>query len=504
MNRRLFLLITTPTVVIGLLLFAASLISAWQVDRLESNLATILSENVTSLEAAQELEIRVRQLRSHCFVYLVEPTAEHLTPIQEDNKRFEEALETAHRAANTAEEKRLVAAIQAGYQQYRDELALLRADVLKNGPRTDFGRLTETHPIRHITDPCHELFRLNKQAMAATAQESSRVSTQAHVLVLLLGVVGPAGGILLGYGVARGLSRSIYRLSVRVHDIAQRLDHKVGSVSLAVDGDIEMIDRQMQVIVARVEEVAERLRRHEREMLRAEQLAAVGQLAAGVAHEVRNPLTVIKLLVEAALQPQQSKPLTAEDLRVIHVEVSRLEQTVQSFLDFARPPAPRRCAVDLRGVVNQAVDLVGARSRQQGVAVRTQARRAGTELGAAEPLMVFADPAQIGTVLVNLLLNALDAMPQGGAIQIDLDAPNAAEVRVALSDTGPGLAPEITGRLFTPFASTKPTGTGLGLCISRRIVEEHGGSLAADAPSGGGARFLLVLPQAAAGAVPAA
>src|SRR5205085_5340866 len=132
------------------------------------------------------------------------------------------------------------------------------------------------------------------------------------------------------------------------------------------------------------------------EMLRAEQLSAVGQLAASVAHEVCNPLTSVKMLVEAALRPQTFKSLTREDLQVIHGEVGRLEKTVQSFLDFARLPTPQRRIVNLREVVEQTLELVRARARQQHVEMTLDAPDA--------PIQADIDPGQIRTVLVNLFL----------------------------------------------------------------------------------------------------
>ncbi|MBY0523584.1 MAG: hypothetical protein K2R98_09295 [Gemmataceae bacterium] len=502
MSRRLLLQVATPAVVIGAVLLVVCLLGTWHISRLEANLASILSENVTSLEAAQELEICVRQLRSHCFVYLVEPTPARLAPVEEDNRRFERALQAAERSATSPEEQACVEAIRLGYQHYHGEMADLRADVLRNGPRTDFGTLSDAHPIRHLTASCHELFRINKQAMEQTAAESQSFSRQARLWLLLMGFGGPAGGLILGYGVARGLRRSIYGLSVRIQDVAQHLDEKVATMNVAVDGDIEHLDQQLQYIVKRVEEVGERIQRHQRQMLRAEQLAAVGQLAAGVAHEVRNPLTSIKLLVEAALRPGDRRPLIEEDLQVIHSEVSRLEQTVRGFLDFARPPAPRRTFTDLRQVANQSVDLVRTRARQQDVAIGVRARDGWGEQDADEPIMAYADPVQLRSVLLNLLLNALDVLPGGGAIDVTLGTSAADGACITVDDTGPGIAPEMAGRLFTPFASTKPAGTGLGLCISKRIIEEHGGHLVADCRLEGGTRFTITLPQAPVGATP--
>jgi signal transduction histidine kinase len=336
--------------------------------------------------------------------------------------------------------------------------------------------------------------------MDHTTEQSNQVSRQTRLWLLLFGLLGPAGGLLIGYNVARGLSRSIYKLSVRVNDVAQRLDENVASMSVAVDGNIESLDRQIQHIVSRVEEVAERLQRHQREMLRAEQLAAVGQLAASVAHEIRNPLTSVKMLVEAALRPKHGMPLSADDLQVIHGEVVRLEQTVQGLLDFARLPAPQRSACELYRLVNQAVDLVKARARQQRVAIRFNRLDDSGPLTGDAAVPLNADAGQLTTVLVNLLLNALDAMPQGGRLDIELQESPVTGYRLAISDTGPGIPPEIADRLFAPFTSTKSTGTGLGLSISRRIVEEHGGTLEGHNRPEGGACFTIALPADAAAA----
>jgi signal transduction histidine kinase len=306
-----------------------------------------------------------------------------------------------------------------------------------------------------------------------------------------LGVGGPASGLIIGFGMARALSRSIHRLSVRVHDMARCLDQDVASLSVACPtGDARRLDRDLEHVIGRVREVAEQLQQHQREMIRAQQLAAVGQLAASVAHEVRNPLMAIKMLVEAALRARSPRPFTNENLAVVHGEVVRLERTVQGFLDFARPPALVRQPADLRQVVSEAVALVGTRARQQRVQL---------SVSQPEPVVGAVDRGQLCTVLVNLLLNALDAMPAGGHLDVRLERTGPEEACLSVCDTGTGIAPEVEGQLFTPFISTKPTGTGLGLCISRRVVEEHGGRLDGANRPEGGACFTVVLPLAGGG-----
>jgi two-component system sensor histidine kinase HydH len=485
-NPKILLRVTAPAVVIGLLLFAACLVSVFYVTRLQANMTDILSRNVASLQAAQELEIRVRQLRFHNLLYLMQPDPTELDAIEADQRHFEEALETARQASHTAEERKWVQAIEKGYRRYQSEQTLLRADANPARTPAAFWELIDSHPIHLVVDPCQSLMRVNKEAMDAAAQENLSASRQANAAMILLGLAGPVGGLVMGYGMARGLSRSIYRLSVHVKDMAQHLDQKVATVSVAGDGDLQSLDREMQGIVRKVEEVTERAQQHQRELLRADQLAAVGQLAAGVAHEIRNPLTGIKMLVEAAVRSRNPTPLNAEDLHVIHGEVARLEKIVQGFLDFARLPAPQRSRCDLRDVATQARDLVRGRAQQQAVEVNLH--------GLEQPAIAFVDRGQMSTVLVNLLLNALDAMPQGGRLNVELSSEASGAVRLAVSDTGAGIPAEMAGRLFTPFATTKPTGTGLGLSLSRRILEEHGGRIAASNRPDGGASFLITLP----------
>jgi signal transduction histidine kinase len=485
-NQRLLFRVTAPAVLVGVLLLAACVAAVWYINRLQASLADVLSENATSLQASQELEIRVRQLRFHSLLYLMDPQPDRLGRIAEDQQLFEDALLPARRSAKSPEEQDVLHEIESGYAQYKEEQDRLRAAV-EHKPAAEFAKLVDSHPIKGlVVEPCQKLLTINKDKMNRTAAESQRVSSQVTWAMLVLGLAGPVGGLIMGYGVARGLRRSLYRLSVRVQDVAQRLDRDEASVNVAADGDLSGLDRQLQHIVEQVEDAAARLRRQQRELVRAEQLSAVGQLAASVAHEIRNPLTGIKMLVEGALRPRSSSPLNAEDLRVIHGEVVRLEQTVQHLLEFARLPAPEKASIDLREIVHQARDLVRVRAERQRVEVRV--------LTPDSPVVASVDRGQLSTVLVNLFLNALDAMPGGGRLDVRLEALASAGIRLFVNDTGDGIPPAIAARLFTPFATTKPTGTGLGLSLSKRILEEHDGSIEAANRPEGGASFLLTLP----------
>jgi PAS domain S-box-containing protein len=225
----------------------------------------------------------------------------------------------------------------------------------------------------------------------------------------------------------------------------------------------------------------------DREMLRTEQLVAIGQVAAGVAHELRNPLTSIKGLVQVNRREAQARGLPVEDLEVIEHEIRRMERTLQTFLDFARPPKPERRQVDLAQVVKRVFSLVGGRAGKQQVALQFH--------DAARPIVLELDEDQIQQLTLNLTLNALDAMPRGGRLEASISTRARDEVELRVVDTGPGIAPQLLPRVFEPFVSSKETGLGLGLAVSRRIAEDHGGSLEAANRPEGGACFVLRLPR---------
>jgi two-component system sensor histidine kinase HydH len=337
-----------------------------------------------------------------------------------------------------------------------------------------------------LLNPCRELAERQRSRMNASLARNETQTTWAGRALMLLGIVGVLGGLLSGYASARGRSRREALLSVRVRAVQAELDQDVESVKVGPPGAHEL-EAQLDRVVGRVKEVCQKLQDQERELLRAEQLAAVGHLAAGVAHEVRNPLTGIKLLVEAALKPVNPFPLRDEDLKLIRLEIVRMERTVQELLDYARTTPPDRRPHDIGELLTQAADASRSRADQKSIRVCVE-----NEVAEA---VASVDRDQMLSVLTNLLFNALEATPHGGEVTCRAFAGPDQTLVVEVTDTGPGIDPAVVGKLFKPFVTTKATGTGLGLSLAQRIARNHNGSLTAANRPEGGACFTLTLPR---------
>ena len=237
------------------------------------------------------------------------------------------------------------------------------------------------------------------------------------------------------------------------------------------------------------------LRAMEEAVQRSKRLADLGTVAAGLAHEVRNPLASISGCVELL---RGADGLSAEDQRILGIvlrETGRLDALLGRFLEFTRPAPPQRVPADVSAVVGETLDVFAADPVAAGLVVER----------ALAPARVSCDPDQLRQVLWNLVANAAQAIREagkGGVVRVSCGPAPGGGAILAVEDDGPGLPPGEVGRIFTPFFTTKPTGTGLGLAVVQRIVDAHGGAIAVDSPPGAGARFTVRLPPRAGDAAP--
>ncbi len=231
-----------------------------------------------------------------------------------------------------------------------------------------------------------------------------------------------------------------------------------------------------------------------RQVERSRQMAAIGEFSAEIAHEIRNPLTSVKLnqqrlarLTEAGRMPAEAE----EPVRISLQEAARLERIVRGVLHLGRPRSAERQPCTARALVQDALDVIGPQAERRGVRLDVALRD--------DDAVIPCDQEQMRGALLNLIVNALEAMPEGGTLRIDGGRADGTMV-LRIADTGHGIAEADQERLFRPFFTTKPDGTGLGLAMTLRTIEEHGGLLALEDSAAGGTTFRIVLPVITGGA----
>lgn len=463
-----------PMLLMGVSLIVLCTIVAVSLFIQQSTIAGLLRNSVSGQRAAIELEECLRDL-----IALEDDRVERVAVLHERVRRLLTAVRDSAGHEDEQERFRLVSTA------YEDYLHRWREMPPATDARHEVARGNATRYLEAaVLKPCQEFEQYYANRVEDSAAQHERVLRQLAWGLAGIGVLGGGAGVLLGFVVARGLARSIRRLRVQVRDAAGKLGPNLPEIVLTEEGDFGRLHEEIDQLSERIERLVRNLQEREREILRAEQFAAVGQLAAGVAHEIRNPLTAIKLLVQAA--QGDAAGVSGDDLRVIEGEVRRMEQSLNTFLDFARPPKLQRKPVVLNALIEDVFGLLRPRADKQRVSLRLDAPAAS--------VIATVDPEQLRQVLVNLGLNALDAMPTGGTLRIEVSRERDG-VGVEIADTGGGLSKAIVPRLFQPFASTKDTGLGLGLVISKRIIEDHGGTLTATNRTGGGASFMVRLPR---------
>jgi len=234
--------------------------------------------------------------------------------------------------------------------------------------------------------------------------------------------------------------------------------------------------------------LADRLDHTASHMARAEQLAALGELAAGLTHEIKNPLAGVIAALELLAAEGDSIPDQTLVREQMLAELRRVMTTIDALLRLARPQPPQRAHADVARIAREVTTLFAARMRRQGVMLNVDV---------ADNIPVFPlDSGLIVQLMVNLLTNSMQATERGGTVSVAVQPfPRGDGVVLSVADTGRGISPENLARVFDPFFTTKEEGTGLGLAICRQIVEQHGGTIEIESQPGAGTRIVVLLPD---------
>jgi signal transduction histidine kinase len=440
-----------------------------------------IKEREQGVRLALTLASAVRDQYAHQAHTIILGNDSHLPFYSEAERRVVELTAAVKQRAREPDELAWVAEIERSTAEldriFRQRIvpAVLRrqaADVMAEHGQAQ----VQVTLIQERTDRLVDRFETSIGDIQNQVREVRRAAFRWTVLFL-------AGAPLLAGGIGLSLYRSVARPVARLSDGAARLAAGDLDARIAVDSPDEFgaLARQFNAMARSIKD-------HQERLVQSEKLAGIGRLAAGVAHEINNPLAVILGYVH--LLQRKAEGQLADDLRIIEDESLRAQEIVEGLLDLSRPLATAPEPVDLKELCDEATTRLAETGRLSGATVEVS--------GLAT---VAGHPQKLRQVMLNLIKNGAEAAGPGGTIRVGLSQPPAGGAEIVVSDTGPGLPAEAGRRLFEPFFTTKPAGTGLGLAVSLGIVQAHGGTLEADSPAAGGARFIIRLPAVPPGKV---
>jgi signal transduction histidine kinase len=450
--------------------------------RMEGLLTQIIDRYMGGLQTAQSLENALVNQKGFASYYLLDGNANWLIQMAEYRQIFEDTLENTKRLATTVEEKRVLDLIESEYEKYivaKDQVV----DYYKSGNREKGLKLHEK--VRGSFFEILQLCENGKQLFNDKAQKAKIKSlNQAKKLRIIAGsavLVILFLGIILTFFLLHDILDPIRRLALETdrHDGTQN------------EGDeVKTLSRHVRDLKKTYNETQSELEKSREHLLQSEKLALVGRLAAGTSHSIRNPLTSVKMRLFSLNRSLNLDSNQKEDFDVISEEIDHIDNILQNFLEFSRPPRLKLQHVSPSDIADQAIQLLQHRLESYEVFIKIQRK---------EPLpFVQLDPEQLKEVLINIIINACEAMEQGGSIviyeEMVIEQEKFRSAVIRISDNGPGIPGAIQSKLMEPFFTTKEEGTGLGLSIANRIVQEHGGRLDIKSKEGNGATFIITLP----------
>jgi len=444
----------------------------------EQSSQRIVDENVTSIRAAEAFQIAVWKLASRFIVpanssldvVAQEGAALQAEILSQRRKLEESAFEQVERSQLAVIDKLLVELMQE-FQRFHPATTVLVASAEPSIlPASDPKNILQL--ADEISISAQKIFDFNQLRVDQFRVRRRNLNQFVIKARWVMFTIGPLIGVYLGWRLGQRLYQSITRISVTLHDAETMSD--LETVAIEASGHFDDVEKKAEQVAERMRSVSLELQLARRELLQSERLATVGSLAAGIAHEIRNPLTSIKLLLQHAVRPFSTPKIEEDQIHLMLDEIGRMETTIQGLLDFSRPPALHRITHDLRQTLSRALNLVESRARQQNIQIQTTM--------SDTPLLVDGDTEKLHQLLVNLLINAVEAMPTGGDLTVDArmaptnssdaasglcshhdDGAGDHQVQVRICDTGRGIAPEILPHLFEPFDPIKSEGLDWGL-----------------------------------------
>jgi signal transduction histidine kinase len=483
-------IIVWALVTIAIILAGGFLIISF-IYRLQDETTALIEQNVRSARTAKELTLSLYDIRAASLTYLFDRSPERIAALDSKQSDFILLLDEAKHSANTEEEKNLLQQISALFSNYQQTLTNA-LELHRKGYISQPNALivhASQDLINTIDEKTSTFISINETAQAAYKQTIRKNDNIIRTAMYALGSAGIVLGLVLGWLIARIILSPIYKLVLKVRDAAG--SEMVEHIKMSPGKELEELDLHINRMIGRINQAHEDLEKNRELLEKSSKLAAIGKIAPALAHEIRNPLTAIKMLIYAMMQEPEVNEEKRHDLEIITHEINRVEGFLQNFLKYARPAKPQMQMVSIIPVIRETLQLMQPRFRQSNITV--------TENHEHENLRIKADPDMIKQIILNLVLNAVESIGQDGELnvttQVNADDEENQVFQISISDTGPGIPDNIKDSLFDPFVKGKDQGVGLGLSISQRIAELHHGWISAANNNIKGATFTIHMPM---------
>ncbi|MFA5848261.1 MAG: ATP-binding protein [Bacteroidales bacterium] len=450
-----------------------------------------------NVNVAREMENELTAIKGLSYVYLVNKSNSWLDSLRDRQSTFIIFLEQARISANTYDEELLIQQISALFSNYEQNI-LLAVSNLKNGEVSKANVLlvhSAQELLGTIQQKSNEFITLNKNAEYLHESEMARTNVLILKILVSLGIGGIASGLLFGWLLSRMLFGPINQLVLKVRGSSGEafLEH----FKFSHGNELDELGESIKDLINRINQANADLSRNKELLQYSNKFANLGKIAPTIAHEIRNPLAAIKMLVYSIKEDAKTSGSFKEELDIISGEIDRIDNFTKDFLKFAKPADPIFYDIIPSDTLGEVIQLLKPRLKNNSIHLINNSAKC--------KFHVLADASHLKQIYLNLILNAVEVMPAGGELTIDASEVIEADlnkqgelrkfIRMDFSDSGPGIPEAIMKTLFEPFIKGSDMGVGIGLSISQSIAESHGGKITAEnKPDGSGAIFRLYLP----------
>jgi two-component system, NtrC family, sensor histidine kinase HydH len=455
-----------------------------------------------SVDVAQEMEIELIRLRGFTFTYLVDKSAHWLDSINAREIKFIVYLERARHNAKTPEENAIIRQISGLFGNYEQNLKLATHLVKKRDNNQANALLI--HSAKDLIDTIHQkckyLIALNQQAEQTFEFNIAKTNSIILKAMIFLGISGIIAGLLLGWIVSRMLFSPINQLILQVRGAPEGAI--LEKFKIPKSGELDELADRIKVLLLQINKTQKDLERNKQLLQYSNKYSVLGKVAPTIAHEIRNPLAAIKMLVYSMKEEHGFRGTLKQDFDIISNEIDRMEGFIRNFLRFARPTNQEFMAINPTEILDEVMQLLAPKLKKNAVKLN---KTPFSDIG-----MISGDAGSLKQLFMNLILNAVEVMPAGGELTLNttlihIESENPDHIpqgysskqfmKILIEDTGPGIPEKILNNLFEPFVKGSEHGIGLGLSISQSIASFHKGWIeASNKPYSTGAIFAIYLP----------